>query len=203
MEIPQPPPDVELRNIIDKLAQFVARNGPEFEQMTKNKQKGNPKFQFLYGGENFAYYQYKVSTEQAIFKQQQQQGNIVSDQNSNWNTPPPPPMQNTAEIEQISKQQDTLREQIKQSEHNLTAQHTVLIQQQQAQVEQTVTKCEAIDLQKEADRCEISLTEVYSILQPIIDSCTKDSISNGKSWFLQHATNKQKACCIVECLLYK
>lgn len=57
--------DTDLRNIIDKLAQFVARNGPEFEQMTKNKQKGNPKFQFLYGGEFFNYYQYKVTTEQA------------------------------------------------------------------------------------------------------------------------------------------
>lgn len=57
--------DTELRNIIDKLAQFVARNGPEFEQMTKSKQKGNPKFQFLYGGEYFNYYQYKVTTEQA------------------------------------------------------------------------------------------------------------------------------------------
>lgn len=56
--------DNDLRNIIDKLAQFVARNGPEFEQMTKNKQKGNPKFQFLYGGEFFNYYQYKVTTEQ-------------------------------------------------------------------------------------------------------------------------------------------
>lgn len=57
--------DQDLRNIIDKLAQFVARNGPEFEKMTKNKQKNNPKFSFLYGGEYFNYYQYKVTTEQA------------------------------------------------------------------------------------------------------------------------------------------
>lgn len=57
--------DIELRNIIDKLAQFVARNGPDFEQMTKNKQKGNPKFQFLFGGEYYAYYQHKVNTEQS------------------------------------------------------------------------------------------------------------------------------------------
>ncbi|KAJ8934305.1 hypothetical protein NQ318_008489 [Aromia moschata] len=126
--------NTELRNIIDKLAQFVARNGPEFEQMTKNKQKGNPKFQFLYGGEYFNYYQFKVTTEQAIFKQQQ--SNMVGDQNSNWTTPPP--IQNNIEIEQITKQQDALREQIKQSEQNLTAQHTVLLQQQQAQVEQAV-----------------------------------------------------------------
>ncbi|XP_043507384.1 calcium homeostasis endoplasmic reticulum protein isoform X1 [Frieseomelitta varia] len=65
----QAPTDIELRNIIDKLAQFVARNGPEFEQMTKNKQKDNPKFGFLFGGEHFNYYQYKVTTEQAILKQ--------------------------------------------------------------------------------------------------------------------------------------
>lgn len=57
--------DIELRNIIDKLAKFVARNGPDFEQMTKIKQKGNDKFSFLFGGEYFNYYQYKVTTEQA------------------------------------------------------------------------------------------------------------------------------------------
>ena len=71
--VPQPPPDGDQRNIIDKLAQFVARNGPEFETMTKNKQKGNHKFQFLFGGEYYHYYMYKVNTEQAIMRQQQQQ----------------------------------------------------------------------------------------------------------------------------------
>lgn len=57
--------DQELKNIIDKLAQFVARNGPEFEHMTKQKQKDNPKFSFLFGGTFFHYYQYRVTTEQA------------------------------------------------------------------------------------------------------------------------------------------
>jgi calcium homeostasis ER protein len=57
--------DHELRTIIDKLAVFVARNGPEFEQMTKTKQKDNAKFEFLFGGRHFDYYLYKVTTEQA------------------------------------------------------------------------------------------------------------------------------------------
>lgn len=57
--------DHELRTIIDKLAVFVARNGPEFEQMTKTKQKDNHKFEFLFGGRYFDYYLYKVTTEQA------------------------------------------------------------------------------------------------------------------------------------------
>ena len=58
----------ELKNIIDKLANFVARNGPDFENMTKQKQKDNPRFSFLFGGEHFNYYQYKVTTEQASKK---------------------------------------------------------------------------------------------------------------------------------------
>lgn len=58
------PADVELKNIIDKLANFVARNGPEFEQMTMNKQRDNAKFHFLFGGEWHAYYKWRVMSEQ-------------------------------------------------------------------------------------------------------------------------------------------
>lgn len=53
-----------MKKIIDKLAQFVARNGHEFEQMTKQKQKDNPQFGFLFGGLHYNYYQYRVTTEQ-------------------------------------------------------------------------------------------------------------------------------------------
>ena len=59
---------------------FVARNGQEFETMTKNKQKDNPKFQFLFGGEYYNYYNYKVSTEQAIIKHQANQASIRQQQ---------------------------------------------------------------------------------------------------------------------------
>ncbi|VDN08808.1 unnamed protein product [Dibothriocephalus latus] len=68
-----PPPDAETRNIIDKLAQFVARNGPEFESMTKEKQRDNPKFSFLYGGEFCDYYYHKVEEERSLIQKQQQQ----------------------------------------------------------------------------------------------------------------------------------
>lgn len=56
--------DQETRNIIDKLANFVARNGPEFEQMTMNKQQRNPKFGFLFSGNYHTYYKWKVGIEQ-------------------------------------------------------------------------------------------------------------------------------------------
>ena len=55
--------DQDQKNIIDKLANFVARNGSKFEDMTKEKQKGNPKFAFLFSGEHYNYYRWKVSFE--------------------------------------------------------------------------------------------------------------------------------------------
>ncbi|XP_065333947.1 splicing factor 3A subunit 1 [Cloeon dipterum] len=55
-----PPPEV--RNIVDKTASFVARNGPEFEARIKANEIGNPKFNFLSTGDPYhAYYQHKVS----------------------------------------------------------------------------------------------------------------------------------------------
>lgn len=56
--------DPETRTIIDKLAEFVARNGTDFEAMTKQKQLANPKFGFLYGGEHYNYYKHRVCMEQ-------------------------------------------------------------------------------------------------------------------------------------------
>ena len=55
--------DQEQKNIIDKLANFVARNGSKFEEMTKEKQKENKKFGFLFGGEYYNYYKWRVSVE--------------------------------------------------------------------------------------------------------------------------------------------
>ncbi|XP_039430032.1 splicing factor 3A subunit 1 [Culex pipiens pallens] len=54
-----PPPEV--RNIVDKTASFVARNGPEFESRIRQNELGNPKFNFLSAGDPYhAYYQHKV-----------------------------------------------------------------------------------------------------------------------------------------------
>ncbi|XP_026739932.1 calcium homeostasis endoplasmic reticulum protein-like isoform X1 [Trichoplusia ni] len=241
MELPQPPQDQDLRNIIDKLAQFVARNGPEFEKMTKNKQKNNPKFSFLYGGDYFNYYQYKVTTEQAILKQSaggqpapapagaymaqnrqyvmpQQAGATpaqlglaasmaVAPALQQWlaaNSAPPGSSQHAHhDLDNITAQINMLKEQITQSENNLNAQHTVLIQQQQAKINELVSKAQVETIQMMAEDNHISLSELDSILQPIIDTCTKDSISSGKGWILQHATSHDAGKVISQHLLRK
>lgn len=52
--------------------------------------------------------------------------------------------------------------------------------QQKKQIDEAIEAAQNSQLEKNADELNISLKEFDSILQPIIDSCTKDSISQGK-----------------------
>lgn len=55
-----PPPDI--RNIVDKTAQFVAKNGPEFEKRIIANNANNAKFNFLTSSDPYhAYYQHRLS----------------------------------------------------------------------------------------------------------------------------------------------
>lgn len=55
-----PPPDPELHKRIDKLVEYIAKNGPEFEAMIREKQQDNPDYSFLIGGDGHGYYQYRL-----------------------------------------------------------------------------------------------------------------------------------------------
>lgn len=77
------------------------------------------------------------------------------------------------------------------------------MQQQQGQVEATILKSQVAELQCEIETSKLHVDQFYAILQPIVDNCTKDSISNGKSWILQHAAGGMQAQCVAHCLLYK
>ncbi|XP_021768356.1 calcium homeostasis endoplasmic reticulum protein-like [Chenopodium quinoa] len=58
---PAPPPqDPEMRKRIDKLVEYVAKNGPGFEAMVCEKEHKNPEYSFLFGGEGHGYYRYKL-----------------------------------------------------------------------------------------------------------------------------------------------
>nr|DAD20594.1 TPA_asm: hypothetical protein HUJ06_022057 [Nelumbo nucifera] len=55
-----PPSDPELHKRIDKLVEYAAKNGPEFEVMIREKQRDNPDYSFLFGAEGHDYYRYKL-----------------------------------------------------------------------------------------------------------------------------------------------
>ncbi|KAL0038699.1 hypothetical protein WJX79_003797 [Trebouxia sp. C0005] len=59
----QPPPDI--RAIVDKTAQFVAKNGTQFEGRILANEKDNPKFNFLRTADPYhAYYRHMVTEDQ-------------------------------------------------------------------------------------------------------------------------------------------
>ena len=53
-----PPSDAKRADVIYKLAQFAAKNGASFVELIKVKQKDNPEYQFLFGGEGSDYYRW-------------------------------------------------------------------------------------------------------------------------------------------------
>ena len=130
--------------------------------------------------------------------------------------PPPPPASHgppqpappaTHQLEQqistLKASVKTLQEQIVQSESNLTAQWTVLQQNQRVQVEEAIHKAREAKLEELSRTTNISLSIMETVLQPIIESCTKDSISSGKSWIFQHSTNSDSNTLISEYLAWR
>lgn len=54
-----PPPEV--RNIIDRTSEFIARNGVDFEVKIRENEKGNPKFNFLNDADPYhVYYKHRI-----------------------------------------------------------------------------------------------------------------------------------------------
>lgn len=78
-----------------------------------------------------------------------------------------------------------------------------MLQQQRIQIEEAITKLIDNDLKKEAVDCGIDFNEFDNVLQPIIETCTKDAISAGKSWIIQRATAPTPNSVIANYLLKK
>ncbi|KAK2554581.1 Calcium homeostasis endoplasmic reticulum protein [Acropora cervicornis] len=177
-----PPEDQEQKNIIDKLANFVARNGSKFEEMTKEKQKGNPKFAFLFSGEYYNYYRWKVSFEIAQQQTQQHlqsQQQLVQQAAAQYGTNP------QAHLVQQAIVQQSINSAPWQHAQQQAQQQMQVLQQQQAQVATVpLYPTPAAPVQQAVD---VDITELESLLCKIMESCTKDSISSGKNYIFSNA----------------
>ena len=125
-------------------------------------------------------------------------------------TAPPeqqPPLPDVAALRErlaaLNTQQRTLREQILQSEENLSAQERVT-QQTQATLEvEAVKKARWEYLQLLSKETGIDLDEMETVIHPIIESCTKDSIGLGKGWIFGKAVNHDNNKLIAHYLSYR
>ncbi|XP_048423723.1 probable splicing factor 3A subunit 1 [Pyrus x bretschneideri] len=85
-----PPPDI--RNIVDKTAQFVAKNGPEFEKRIMANNTGNAKFSFLISTDPYhAYYQHRLSEFRAQNQSSGQQPSTQPAESASPESAPPAP----------------------------------------------------------------------------------------------------------------
>ncbi|KAL2478512.1 SURP and G-patch domain-containing protein 1-like protein [Forsythia ovata] len=65
---PPSPSDPTVRNVADKLASFVAKNGRKFEHITRQKNPGDTPFKFLFDEScsDYKYYEYRLTEEQKV-----------------------------------------------------------------------------------------------------------------------------------------
>ncbi|PHU30156.1 SURP and G-patch domain-containing protein 1-like protein [Capsicum chinense] len=68
---PNPPSDPAVKKVADKLASFVAKNGRQFEHITRQKNPGDTPFKFLFDEScpDYKYYEYQLSEEEKALSQ--------------------------------------------------------------------------------------------------------------------------------------
>ncbi|KAI1728509.1 surp module domain-containing protein [Ditylenchus destructor] len=203
-EPPAPPQDLEHRQTIDKFAQYVAKNGPAFEEMTRQKQMNNPKFSFLFGGKFTDYYQYRLVCEiQAL----QQSGFMAS-------LPPvipPPPLSNAMgqpsvppQIPPLEEQIFVLKKQISDSESNLKLQNEALTAQKQARVDAIWEEEEYKRIRGLTEQAGLADIEPFEkLVDHLATSGSKDSISSCKKWIFDICNTDRLREIILTYLLYR
>ncbi|CAA6661585.1 unnamed protein product [Spirodela intermedia] len=72
--ITSPPSDLAVRNVADKLAGFVAKNGRQFENITRQRNPGDTPFKFLFdlSSADYKYYEYRLLEEEKLLAQQKE-----------------------------------------------------------------------------------------------------------------------------------
>ncbi|GMN54859.1 hypothetical protein TIFTF001_023982 [Ficus carica] len=68
---PPSPSDPTVKKVADKLASFVAKNGRQFEDVTRQKNPGDTPFQFLFDANcaDYKYYEFRLSEEEKALSQ--------------------------------------------------------------------------------------------------------------------------------------
>uniref|UniRef100_A0A7N1A4T7 SURP motif domain-containing protein n=1 Tax=Kalanchoe fedtschenkoi TaxID=63787 RepID=A0A7N1A4T7_KALFE len=73
---PTAPSDPTVKKVADKLASFVAKNGRQFEHVTRQKNPGDTPFKFLFDEScaDYKYYEYRLIEEEKVLSQTSNKG---------------------------------------------------------------------------------------------------------------------------------
>ncbi|CAN6205854.1 unnamed protein product [Urochloa humidicola] len=81
---PPPPNDMTVKQVADKLASFVAKNGRQFENITRQRNPGDTPFKFLFDKHcpDYKYYEFQLAEEEKALSQSEAEAS----KNSNAST---------------------------------------------------------------------------------------------------------------------
>ncbi|KHJ75823.1 hypothetical protein OESDEN_24560, partial [Oesophagostomum dentatum] len=155
--------------------------------MTMEKQDGNPKFAFLYGGPFNEYYRFCVNME------------IQKLRGPPPPLPPhpgngclgPPPVESEA-IRKMNGQKEQLRQQITDSERNLKAHHDAIPAMKEAQVAQAIVLSETQKMTQILANVNFDVSPLGAILDQLnTGKCSKDLVSTSRKWIFEHCQTDQ------------
>uniref|UniRef100_A0A915AV04 Calcium homeostasis endoplasmic reticulum protein n=1 Tax=Parascaris univalens TaxID=6257 RepID=A0A915AV04_PARUN len=195
--LPPPPLDEEEQNIIGRLAEFVAKNGAEFEERTREKQYGNPRFAFLFGGQYSDYYRFRLMQELRKLNGNAQTPHVISG-------PPPITIPNSQfDANTALAEIAALTQQITDSETNLRAQLDSIEPQREAQLAAAIERAEADKIASICEQVSLDVAPLSLLLDQLSGHCSKDVISNSKKWIFEKCTTDQLREAILMYLLYR
>uniref|UniRef100_A0A9J2PDA4 G-patch domain-containing protein n=1 Tax=Ascaris lumbricoides TaxID=6252 RepID=A0A9J2PDA4_ASCLU len=189
--------DEEEQNIIGRLAEFVAKNGAEFEERTREKQYGNPRFAFLFGGQYSDYYRFRLMQELRKLNGNAQTPHVISG--------PPPITMPSAQFDANTALAEiaALTQQITDSETNLRAQLDSIEPQREAQLAAAIERAEADKIASICEQVSLDVAPLSLLLDQLSGHCSKDVISNSKKWIFEKCTTDQLREAILMYLLYR
>ncbi|VDM46919.1 unnamed protein product [Toxocara canis] len=207
---PMPPPPLEVtddeeRNIIDRLAEFVAKNGVQFEERTREKQYGNPRFAFLFGGQYSDYYRYRLMQEMRTPNE--------SGPTASMMVVPVPMAMSPAQFDAGAALAEiaALTQQITDSETNLRAQFDSIEPQREAQLATAIERAEADKIASICEQVSLDVGPLSGLLDQLNGHCSRDVISvaenfslqNSKKWIFEKCTTDRLREAILMYLLYR
>ncbi|KAF7260932.1 hypothetical protein EG68_01635, partial [Paragonimus skrjabini miyazakii] len=81
---------------------------------------------------------------------------------------------------------------IEQSEKNLKAQHEVLMARQASEIDELLDRSLMDSVKDRGSQYNLSIDQMNEVIQPLIESCTKENISKGKTWVIERGSESQE-----------
>ncbi|KAK0395390.1 hypothetical protein QR680_001256 [Steinernema hermaphroditum] len=199
-----PPQDDDLRKLIDQTADYIAQHGPESEEETRRINYGNPRFQFLFGGEHSEYYRCRLMSAvrnlhgPAAFSQPPP----FVPRSAEPIPPrfPPPPIFN---LETARSQVEALRKKLTDSHANLLAQYNSMNSSREDKISAVVKQAEKDRTFAVLQKVNLNIEPLNVLLKQLEDSCSKEVIQTCKNWIFENCDSDQLREVVLSYLLFR